>query len=161
MNEIETKFIDSLLRFIKTEPCEFNTKLGYVRIEYNQDDSISEDHRFCLVLKRHTASYLFDVSLCQQKTIGKYRVDFLFDIYNSKLELFCVVVEIDGHEWHEKTKQQAQADRKRERDLLSYDYPVMRFTGSEVFHNSDECAKECLNIIISRMAYKISERFEA
>jgi hypothetical protein len=63
-------------------------------------------------------------------------------------------VEIDGHEWHEKTKEQAGKDKKRERDLLSEGYKVIRFTGSEIFHDPYKCIGDIFNIITSDVGKK-------
>jgi hypothetical protein len=43
-----------------------------------------------------------------------------------------LVIECDGHDFHEKTREQATKDKSRDRDLLNLGYPVMRFTGSEI-----------------------------
>lgn len=53
-----------------------------------------------------------------------------------------VIVECDGHEFHERTKHQAQRDRSRDRELQRSGYRVFRFTGSELFKDPFACAKE-------------------
>lgn len=67
----------------------------------------------------------------------RYRADFLIDVRtftNSKWKsLDQIVVEIDGHDFHERTKQQAARDRSRDRALTAGGYKVLRFTGSEVY----------------------------
>jgi very-short-patch-repair endonuclease len=85
------------------------------------------------------------LSLCEpQKPIGIYIVDFYMeDSTHNKY-----VVEIDGHESH-KTKEQRYKDYCRERFLQKQFITVIRFTGSEVFVDADNCAKECLEIIDS------------
>ena len=49
-----------------------------------------------------------------------------------------VVVECDGHGFHEKTKEQARRDKARDRDLHAMGCPVIRFTGSELVANPIE-----------------------
>lgn len=84
---------------------------------------------------------------------NKYRVDFL--VYLSRFgtvgatqenhffpELVKLVVEVDGHDFHEKTKQQASRDRDRDRKLLLSGCPVIRFTGSDVFNDPRYCAEQ-------------------
>jgi len=67
-----------------------------------------------------------------QTKIGKYRADFI-------VNLFCVngcnqyVIECDGHDFHEKTKEQAQYDKQRERFFVQNDYRVLRYSGSEIY----------------------------
>jgi very-short-patch-repair endonuclease len=89
----------------------------------------------------------------QQEEIGigddTYRVDFL-------LCAICqgvgrkVVVECDGHDFHEKTKEQAAKDKQRDRTLTKHGYTVVRFTGSEIWDNPCGCANEAIGILFSR-----------
>jgi hypothetical protein len=51
-------------------------------------------------------------------------------------------IEIDGHEWHEKTKEQARRDKERERFLVAQGWKILRFTGSEVFNHANKCVEE-------------------
>jgi very-short-patch-repair endonuclease len=69
-----------------------------------------------------------------QKQIGPYRVDFFVD---SRL-----VVEVDGYEFHMKTRDQLISDYKRERFLIAQGYPVMRFSGFEVWDDPYACGRE-------------------
>lgn len=62
-----------------------------------------------------------------------------------------VLVECDGHDWHERTPQQASRDRARDREiLLKSGLPVVRFTGSEIVRDPDGCAKEVIDLAIDR-----------
>src|SRR5262245_34455764 len=45
-------------------------------------------------------------------------------------EAIRIVVECDGHDYHEKTKWQASRDKRRDRILQRLGYRVFRFTGS-------------------------------
>ena len=72
----------------------------------------------------------------QQAEIGKYRADFLFSVaVDGGSERKLLVVEIDGHDFHERTKEQAARDKTRDRWMTGAGYDVMRFTGSEVWAN--------------------------
>jgi very-short-patch-repair endonuclease len=74
-----------------------------------------------------------------QHHIGKYRVDFLveeYDFYGRK-SLGQFVIECDGHDFHEKTKEQAAKDKKRDRELQSLGLKVFHFTGSEIWRSND------------------------
>jgi very-short-patch-repair endonuclease len=79
--------------------------------------------------------------------LSRYRVDFLisFDFFGSLLE---IVVECDGHEWHERTKRQAARDKSRDRALQSLGYKVFRFTGSEINEAPLRCAMEILDCVM-------------
>lgn len=78
--------------------------------------------------------------------------DFLID--NNEQRTFYyreanLCVECDGHAFHEKTKQQAQRDKKRERDIISKGYKLIRFTGSEIYSDPKKCAIETIRILES------------
>lgn len=75
---------------------------------------------------------------------NKYRVDFLICEVGTEgnTDLLQLVIECDGHDFHEKTKLQAQRDKKRDRDLQLAGYRVLRFTGSEIFKEPRKCANE-------------------
>jgi hypothetical protein len=53
-----------------------------------------------------------------------------------------VVVECDGHEFHERTPEQASNDRRKDRALARLGIPVLRFTGTDVVRGSAEVADE-------------------
>jgi very-short-patch-repair endonuclease len=74
---------------------------------------------------------------------GFYRVDFVVE---DKIIDWRVAVETDGHQFHERTKVQAQRDKSRDRDLLASGYPVMRFTGSEIWSNPHDCVRDVTKV---------------
>jgi len=76
-----------------------------------------------------------------QAKIGQYRVDFLL-WFRCKRHVAGIVVECDGHAFHERTKEQAARDKSRDRDLLLAGFPVMRFTGSEIYADPIACAEQ-------------------
>jgi very-short-patch-repair endonuclease len=70
-----------------------------------------------------------------------YRVDFLVGAIMRE-HLLQAVVECDGHDFHEKTKEQARHDKARDRALQRRGFNVIRFTGSEIHQDADRCARE-------------------
>jgi very-short-patch-repair endonuclease len=54
---------------------------------------------------------------------------------------------LDGHDFHERTKEQAARDRQRERSITKRGYTIIRFTGSEVFYNPRKCVEEVIEIV--------------
>jgi very-short-patch-repair endonuclease len=83
-------------------------------------------------------------SIFPQAKIGDYRVDFLL-LHSKGLEgVGGIVIECDGHEFHEKTKEQAAKDKARDRDLQERGYKVFRFSGSEIWRDPFACAREVL-----------------
>ena len=88
---------------------------------------------------------LADLEPTQQHRIGAHRVDFAF---LDKL----LVVEVDGHAWHEKTQEQAQRDKARDRDLIAARWRVVRFTAREVFADAVGCARQVGKILGGKAA---------
>lgn len=77
-----------------------------------------------------------------------YRMD--FSIFARKGCKYCsLAIECDGHDYHEKTKQQAQRDKKRDRDLQLMGMSVIRFTGSEIYADPVKCAREAMKIVLN------------
>ena len=77
-----------------------------------------------------------------QANIGKYRVDFLCSMVGTKQEY---IIECDGHDFHEKTKEQVKYDKQRERYLVSKGYKVLRFSGSEIISDFERIKEELYN----------------
>lgn len=76
-----------------------------------------------------------------QVKIGDYVADFLFTCsFRGSVSRF--IVECDGHDFHEKTKEQAKRDKRRDRWLLSKGISSLRFTGSEIYQDPIRCAEE-------------------
>lgn len=81
-----------------------------------------------------------------QAQIGSFRVDFLVRAYTELIagrpQVAQMVIECDGHDFHERTKQQARKDRSRDRLLQQQGFLIFRFTGSELWENPIRCASE-------------------
>jgi hypothetical protein len=73
---------------------------------------------------------------------NNYRTDFtlLFPFRVLRID-----IEIDGHAFHEKTKEQVTRDKKRERWLIAHGSYVLRFSGSEIYNNPKKCWQEIFN----------------
>lgn len=103
-----------------------------------------------------------------QARIGEYRVDFQIDYWCSvfgkaddenkirpfrprlKTNKFRLFIECDGHDFHERTKEQAARDRKRDRDLQQLGFNVLRFTGSEIWKDPMAPALEVLDFFLNK-----------
>lgn len=107
-----------------------------------------------------------DLCIQPQAQIGAYRVDFLltyrelvpdFDrkvkvasgekIPGSKVVAEQLIVECDGHDFHERTKEQARRDKQRDRALQQLGFRVFRYAGSEIWRDVFECAEECIKAL--------------
>lgn len=92
------------------------------------------------------------VQINTQQRIGDYRVDFHILAMDScgacrtKFER-SVIVECDGHDFHERTKEQASRDKKRDRYLQQQGFTVFRFTGSDIWKDVFSCSSEVTDFL--------------
>jgi very-short-patch-repair endonuclease len=87
-----------------------------------------------------------------QFQIDRYRIDFAIFVRDCHMKEYCLLVECDGHDFHERTKEQASRDRSRDRTLQSLGYKIFRFTGSDIYRDPMKCAEDIVSQL-SRWAY--------
>lgn len=87
----------------------------------------------------------FEMLVIPQFKIHDYRVDFA--VFHSADPAVKVVVECDGHDFHERTKGQAQRDKSRDRMLQQLGYKVIRFTGSEIYRKPLDSADDLWAVV--------------
>lgn len=96
-------------------------------------------------------SYMMDdiIELDVQRRFGRYRTDIYVccSYNNSKLE---IVVECDGHEFHEKTKEQASRDKRRDRYFTKLGIVTLRYSGSEIVNNPSVITADIQEILAKR-----------
>lgn len=91
-----------------------------------------------------------NLSVLAQERIENYRVDFLVrfcPLHNLDASK-NIIIECDGHEWHEKTKEQAQKDKERDRTLTKLGYIVFRYTGSEIVDDPWKIYKDVEELLL-------------
>lgn len=94
-----------------------------------------------------------DVNVRPQRRIGPFRVDFAvtaarnWDKRWPQGKVVRLVVECDGHDFHERTKEQARRDRRRDRMLMLGGWKVVRFTGSEIWADAVGCAQQVADLL--------------
>lgn len=87
----------------------------------------------------------------------KVRVDFLVSFFDRDKEINeQFVIECDGHDFHDRTKEQAAKDRRRDRYFAKQGIMVIRFTGSEITQDPSWCAREIENIIRTNVVKEYS-----
>lgn len=60
-----------------------------------------------------------------------------------------LAIEVDGHDFHERTRAQAQRDKLRDRWLQARGWRVLRFTGSEIiYRDAAAAADEVLGMLV-------------
>jgi very-short-patch-repair endonuclease len=85
--------------------------------------------------------------MAPQVKILSYRVDFAVLYRSGVSDVAVAVVECDGHQFHERTRAQAEHDKARDRDIQALGYRVFRFTGSEIWRDPFKAAGDVLSIV--------------
>jgi len=104
--------------------CGFNTTKG-------------SPQRLGDLLQQHevrTSAGTFRLDYAVVRTVGRRRVR--------------VAVELDGHEFHQKTKEQVERDHRRSRALAKAGWTVLRYAGSEVWRDAGACALDVAGVVI-------------
>jgi hypothetical protein len=99
----------------------------------------------------------------QKQVPGVGHVDLAIFVPRISINEPLVVVECDGHEFHERTPQQASEDNRRDRVLQRRGFPVLRFTGTDIMRNSSEAAREVTEFVHMKLHEKVArlnERLE-
>jgi hypothetical protein len=123
----------------------------YVRDSWFKQVMIVNDDNVDRVKTRKDAhDFLF---IHKQAQLPGWRVDYVIHVYGSRLRdpssgivgWRKLIVECDGHDFHERTKEQAAKDRARDREAQTNGYEIFRFTGSELWKDPMACAKQVLD----------------
>lgn len=88
------------------------------------------------------------VFIIPQFKIGPYRADFL--VYNNtgtREGKISAVVELDGHDFHDRDKHQRAYEKARDRFFVKQGLKVLHFTGSEIVSDPHKAAFEVLSVI--------------
>lgn len=85
-----------------------------------------------------------------QLQIGTYSADIAFVRGEDDAG---VVVECDGHDFHERTPQQAAHDKQRDRFMAARGWVVIRFTGGEIHKDVSRCAWDVSDVLRARGGY--------
>lgn len=86
-----------------------------------------------------------------QWTGPDYEPDFWCTAYVNGRRI-VVLVECDGHDFHERTKQQVRRDNERQRALQLAGLRVIRFSGSEIHRNPEHCAAQVALLMLAEAA---------
>lgn len=113
--------------------------------EYTQNEEIKEMTEFQSPCESPIEEQFWKIAqheisgIVPQYHIGRYRVDFALPDKH-------VIIELDGHEYH-KTKKQRTADARRERNLQELGWRVIRFTGTEIYQDAQDCVEQVKRLI--------------
>lgn len=82
----------------------------------------------------------------------KMRLDFAL-VTSPEFDGGCkLAIELDGHDFHERTPEQAERDKSRDRLLQQHGWQALRFTGREVLRDPLVCLEQCLAFGRARIA---------
>lgn len=82
-----------------------------------------------------------------------YRADIFFDCDEQpygEFDGYKLVIECDGHEFHEKTKEQVEYRNERDLELKKHGIDVLHFSGSQIYNNPFKCAFQIIELIVSK-----------
>ncbi|MDE2099587.1 MAG: hypothetical protein KGL39_20210 [Patescibacteria group bacterium] len=112
--------------------------------EFNKIVQVFDKENLSKQLDRPEPEYeLRPMIVWPQATMEWGRVDFLilaFDYRNGNWRK--LVIECDGHDFHERTKEQAARDRSKDRSAVLVGCDSFRFTGSELWRDPLGCAQQ-------------------
>jgi very-short-patch-repair endonuclease len=91
---------------------------------------------------------------------GVGRVDFAVFVPQISTVQPLVVLECDGHSYHERTPDQASSDNRRDRALQRLGIPVLRFTATDILRNSDESAREVAQFVDKKLQENATKEAE-
>ena len=135
MNEIETIFYNTLIKYLEGESICINNKIFNIE---------KFDNGYCL-FEKDKQCICFDIEVQPKQDCFSGYIPDIAIYLGGKYEGF--LIEIDGYEWHEKTKEQARIDKEKDRSYIKNSFIPIRFTGYEVYHHVDSCVKELFEIL--------------
>ena len=99
-----------------------------------------------------------NVVIIPQHQIQRHTVDFGIVVHFVANEEIKIVVECDGHEFHEKTKEQVSRDKSRTCDLEIAGWRVLRFPGSDIWRDAKGCAGRVAKLARNEIEAQLARR---
>lgn len=84
-----------------------------------------------------------------QYQLGKYRIDFVVSSHGIAPQEYCqpIAIELDGHDFHDKNKQQRAYEKARDRYIVKGGFRILHYTGSEIVADPYKAAYEVLSMV--------------
>ena len=130
--KIESPIEIMMIKKLEPEVEKLNKEYDNLEISINPQFPIKLDNKI----------YRVDISL------GVLYVDLKNPRYDFSGDFF---IECDGYNYHYKNKKQVTRDRKRERKLMDKCCKFIRFTGTEIYKNTEGCVNELLEMVKKRV----------
>lgn len=89
----------------------------------------------------------YGMHMSPQFKLANYRADFVAYCQRRNQEPQEWIIECDGHDFHERTKQERQYEKKRDRFFTVRGYKILRFTGSEIVKSPFDVAVEVISAV--------------
>lgn len=103
-----------------------------------------------------------------QYAISNYRADFLVDpigyfvnigfiqisaqqLADLQAKMKRFVIEVDGFKWHDKTPEQAENDKRRDREMNQAGFIVYRYAAREILRDPIKCVNEIHSLVIDEL----------
>ncbi len=81
-----------------------------------------------------------EISAVQQYQWRSHRIDLAVFLHGKP----AAFIECDGHQFHERSKEQAERDRSRDREIQTAGIVALRFTGREIWRDPFSCVNEII-----------------
>lgn len=125
--------------------------LGATILMKDKIDTFAKGFQILLCNNNDIESYRDTVwLLVPQYEWNGYRIDFALRAPWFRFK--WIFIECDGHNFHERTKEQAARDRAKDRDIQSAGIPILRFTGSEIHRDLSGCGEQVFSFLEDRQA---------
>jgi very-short-patch-repair endonuclease len=132
-SEIERLFEAALVSAVQ-HGLTAHRQTRFVDANWPLERLLADADKCCLIIERQ----------CQ---VAGWRVDFLirawdFGTRSGRPGWARLIVECDGHDFHERTRLQAMRDRGRDRAAQQLGIKIFRFTGSELWGDPMGCVEQ-------------------
>jgi very-short-patch-repair endonuclease len=98
------------------------------------------------------------VVIAPQYHTERHRADFAVFVDIVANEEIKVVVECDGHDFHEKTKEQAARDKRQYNEAQIAGWRALRFTGSMIWRDHKWCAERVAELVFKELEARLRRR---
>ena len=136
-------------------PIEQELLLAMIRESLSHSSAVAIGGSISIITEVHhnIADVGLHIYIIPQYKTGPYIADFMVECFRGSMwdtaKKSSLLIECDGHDFHEKTKKQVVHGKKRDRYFTKHGYKFMHFSGSEIFNNSDGCAKQIIELVTS------------
>lgn len=110
-----------------------------------------------MALKLNRLDIIFDSQVGVEVNGHHYRLDLFFEEDTESNDPVMVAVECDGHDFHEKTKEQVEKRNVRDMELKKAGVDVLHYSGSQIYNKPYNCAKEIIDYVSKLLSDKRRE----